>query len=364
MNKTQVGSDDDSVPLPSPKVFSKIKIATRKITSKFILYRKHRGDIKKDHESPVRNIYNFLGQRPFWGYHTFLIALVIFIGSANALAKAKIENDILYNPSIQPVESKADFTADVGHYTSTIQEDPASIVLASAINDTSGYYSEPLITDTQITEKPKPAEPQEDLRNRNHTITYIVQGGDTLTSIGWKYGLKVATIKYQNDLKGETIRPGQKLTLPPGDISSSLIAKANQNPSSQDNNRISSYDTNDEGWVRPIGGTITRRIEYGHTGTDISASGGTPIVAAKSGVVVGAAYGWNGGYGNIVTIDHGGGVKTRYAHLSSIGVSVGQSVGGGQYVGACGNTGRVFGASGGYHLHFEAIVGGRFTAPF
>jgi murein DD-endopeptidase MepM/ murein hydrolase activator NlpD len=76
--------------------------------------------------------------------------------------------------------------------------------------------------------------------------------------------------------------------------------------------------------------------------------------------VVQASYGWNGGYGIIITIEHGGGVRTRYAHLSGIGVSVGQSVGGGQYIGAVGNSGR----STGSHLHFESIVGGRFTAPF
>ena len=89
-----------------------------------------------------------------------------------------------------------------------------------------------------------------------------------------------------------------------------------------------------------------------HTGTDIGAPYGASFVAANDGVVSKAGY--NRAYGNMVIIDHGGGIQTYYGHLSSIGVSAGQSVGQGQVIGAMGSTGN----STGPHLHFEIRSGG------
>lgn len=363
MIKITEGSDGESVPLPHPKVFTKIFSFFAKLSSR------RRGVKNRDHENPIKHWYLTIGRRPFWGYHLLFILLLIVLGTQSAFAKQKLVREILYDPNTIAVEEKANFMANIGSYTSVVEEDPASLVLATTMENASGYYSQPIITETKVTEKPKeeaPSVADETSANRTKTITYIVENGDTLSKIGWKYGLKVATIQYQNNLKSESITPGQKLTLPPGDISSSLIAKANQSQQktyvadsrySQDSN-----DTPDEsGFIRPVsGGSISRRLGAGHTGIDIALSSGSAVVAARGGTVVQASYGWNGGYGNIVTIDHGGGVKTRYAHLSGIGVSVGQSVGGGQYIGASGSTGR----STGPHLHFETIVGGRFTAPF
>jgi LysM repeat protein len=98
----------------------------------------------------------------------------------------------------------------------------------------------------------------------------------------------------------------------------------------------------------------------GHLGIDLAAGEGSPIYAAGSGVVTMAAGGWNGGYGNVIMIDHGGGYVTLYAHLSVINVSVCQSVYAGQTIGAAGNTGNSFGA----HLHFEVRVGGANVNPW
>lgn len=94
-----------------------------------------------------------------------------------------------------------------------------------------------------------------------------------------------------------------------------------------------------------------------HTGLDFAAPSGTPVVAAQSGTVTAAGY--NGAYGNQITIRHADGTVTTYAHLSSISVSVGQSVGGGERIGAVGSTGN----STGPHLHFEVLIGGSFTNP-
>lgn len=94
-----------------------------------------------------------------------------------------------------------------------------------------------------------------------------------------------------------------------------------------------------------------------HAGIDFRAPTGTPIRAPAAGKVVKA--GRNGGYGNMVEISHGNGLTTRFAHLSSIQVKVGQHVIAGQRIGASGNTGR----STGPHLHYEIRANGKAVNP-
>jgi N-acetylmuramoyl-L-alanine amidase len=107
------------------------------------------------------------------------------------------------------------------------------------------------------------------------------------------------------------------------------------------------YSDNEFGTPRTISGT--------HKGIDLSTGNNTPpIKAAKGGKVLMARYGWNDGYGNYVKIDHGNGLETRYAHLSSINVQPGQNVSAGTHIGNVGTTGN----STGNHLHFEIRVNG------
>ncbi len=94
-----------------------------------------------------------------------------------------------------------------------------------------------------------------------------------------------------------------------------------------------------------------------HTGIDISASMGTDFKAAAHGMVVKAEY--NKAYGNMVLIDHGGGVQTLYAHGSSIEVQVGQVVNSGDIVLKVGSTGY----STGPHAHFEVRIKGEPVNP-
>ncbi|MEW6596545.1 MAG: peptidoglycan DD-metalloendopeptidase family protein [Pseudomonadota bacterium] len=101
---------------------------------------------------------------------------------------------------------------------------------------------------------------------------------------------------------------------------------------------------------------FTRRPAF-HAGQDFAGAMMTPIRATGPGVV--AFTGQRTGYGNVVEIDHGGGFKTRYAHLAAIGVSVGQRVAINQRIGAMGSTGR----STGPHLHYETWVNGRVQDP-
>ena len=120
-------------------------------------------------------------------------------------------------------------------------------------------------------------------------------------------------------------------------------------------------------WPVPSCTLITSRFGYRvapttgastyHGGLDIGAGMGASIVAAGAGDVIYA--GDNGGYGKCVMIDHGNGVVTVYAHMSSIGVSYGQYVTAGQYVGAVGSTG----VSTGPHCHFEIRINGAQTDP-
>lgn len=94
-----------------------------------------------------------------------------------------------------------------------------------------------------------------------------------------------------------------------------------------------------------------------HSGIDLAAPAGTPIVSTSDGVVISA--GWMGGYGLTVRVDHGGGIETRYAHMSRIAVSELQEVTRGQVIGFVGSTGR----STGSHLHYEVREANRAVNP-
>jgi murein DD-endopeptidase MepM/ murein hydrolase activator NlpD len=115
------------------------------------------------------------------------------------------------------------------------------------------------------------------------------------------------------------------------------------------------------GLIWPLHGPVTS--EFGprwggfHPGIDIAPPFGTPIHAAKAGVVIVA--GPTGGYGNFVIIDHGGGLSTGYGHQSRLAVSLGQTVTQGQVIGYEGSTG----ASTGPHLHFEVRINGTVQNP-
>jgi murein DD-endopeptidase MepM/ murein hydrolase activator NlpD len=110
--------------------------------------------------------------------------------------------------------------------------------------------------------------------------------------------------------------------------------------------------------IRPLGGKVNDPFGYlpsrgrRHEGIDFEASVGTPVAAAQGGRIVSS--GWEGAYGYSIVIDHGGGLQTRYAHLSRRSYSAGASVGQGTIIGSSGATGSVTGP----HLHFEVIRNG------
>ena len=110
-----------------------------------------------------------------------------------------------------------------------------------------------------------------------------------------------------------------------------------------------------------VGGYISSHVGYRwgrlHKGLDIARPSNHAIKAADNGTVVEAGY--DGSFGNKIVINHNNGMKTIYAHLSSIGVSVGQTVSKGQQIGVMGSTGN----STGTHLHFELYINGALKNP-
>ncbi|MFH1412692.1 MAG: M23 family metallopeptidase [bacterium] len=243
---------------------------------------------------------------------------------------------------------------------------------------------------------------------RTSVIEYVVQSGDTVSTIAQSFGITVNTILWENNLTAYSyIKPGQKLAILPSsgvrhkvksgdsiialarkyDIEQEEIMKANgiTNP----NQLKIGHDliipggtkprvvaasvrtpifTGSEESAKPVYGSkmnwptqghkITQYYSWRHSGLDIANKIGTPIYAADAGTVEVAV--WNRhGYGNNIVIDHGGGKKTRYAHLSSFGVKVGDTVDKGQYIGGMGSTGL----STGSHLHFEVIIDGKKYNP-
>jgi murein DD-endopeptidase MepM/ murein hydrolase activator NlpD len=114
------------------------------------------------------------------------------------------------------------------------------------------------------------------------------------------------------------------------------------------------------GWLSAQFGSREDPIEGGaeyHTGIDISLSTGEPVYATAAGAIESAAN--SGAYGNLVVIDHGYGLKTRYAHLSAFAVAAGDHVERGRIIGYVGTTGRTTGP----HLHYELLVNGQLTDP-
>lgn len=174
---------------------------------------------------------------------------------------------------------------------------------------------------------------------------HVVAAGENAEDIAAKYEVKLSALLDYNEMDPNNLIKGQELVIPgaePLDFA----------------DRGGALDS----FVWPVrGGYISSPfgMRWGqlHEGLDIAVNTGTPVYAAKSGRVTFS--GWNGGYGNTVDIDHGGGVMTRYAHNHRLIVSNGQYVQQGQIIAYSGNTGN----STGPHLHFEIRQDGKPVDP-
>ncbi|MFE6998784.1 peptidoglycan DD-metalloendopeptidase family protein [Streptomyces griseus] len=222
--------------------------------------------------------------------------------------------------------------------------------------------------------------------------TYAVVSGDYLAKIAAEHQLKGGWEKLYQDNRstvGENpslIHPGMKLTLgakgsAPAEKPAAAEAapkkaapkKAAPEKEAPKADTVSADDTEGSatagtgsseatgsGWSAPLANAnVTTQYRASgaswssgyHTGSDFQAASGTPVLAIGPGTVVSA--GNSGSYGNEVVIKHEDGMYSQYAHQSSLNVSVGQTVTGGQQIGLSGSTGN----STGPHLHFEVRTG-------
>lgn len=277
---------------------------------------------------------------------------------------------------------------------------PTSDTLAIAPVDGHG---ETLVPDMAVADSSGPD-------TNTQTTTYLVQSDDTLSGIADIFGISVDTIKQANNLSGNTIRPGQTLTILPvdgslytvqsGDTLSSIAKRFN---ASQDDiityNDITSASVIVKGdqliiphgtvaasqaktyvatialkakvpsfeplldpvwewptapagyYACPTPGAVLTQGLHGHDAVDLAVPKGTPIHAAASGIVTASKSNglYNGGYGNFVMILHGNDSQTLYAHMSKTTVSNGERVTQGEVIGYVGMTGLTTGP----HVHFE-----------
>lgn len=195
-------------------------------------------------------------------------------------------------------------------------------------------------------------------------ILHTVKSGDTLAAISEKYTADLNTvIAFEGNHITDANAPlviGQYVMVPGGTYPYEAPpapppARAATNSNSGSRSTAAAapatpiYGSGCCIW--PVSGRITQGSSNWHTALDIATAMGTPIVAADGGRVVAA--GWdNTGYGWRVIIDHGNGVRTLYAHMSSYIVNYGDYVNKGAMIGRIGSTGQ----STGPHLHFEVRV--------
>ncbi|PKL36593.1 hypothetical protein CVV38_01685 [Candidatus Peregrinibacteria bacterium HGW-Peregrinibacteria-1] len=188
-------------------------------------------------------------------------------------------------------------------------------------------------------------------------VAYEVVKGDTIEKIAEKYGITAEDIIAQNGFSADTvIASGQKLLLPGAKPTTEDLSSGNYgNYASGKVIGTTSSPSGGKIFIMPTTGRISQGFNSGHYAYDIANRNSPAIWAAGSGKVIKAAKsGWNGGYGNYLIIDHGGGYQTLYAHFARIDVNLGDHVSQGEVLGIMGTTGR----STGIHLHFEVRVNG------
>lgn len=187
-------------------------------------------------------------------------------------------------------------------------------------------------------------------------LSHVVKKGETVEKLAKKYKVESEAIVTQNQLEEPIelatdrilIIPGAKRSAPVYNPSSAPISIASYSGQASAVGRLM--------WPAP-GARLTQGYRGRHAAIDIGNRSKGPIVASAPGKVIKAASGWNGGYGNVVIIDHGNGMQTLYGHNEKLYVTTGQYVDQGQTIAWMGNSGRVYGPTG-IHVHFEVRING------
>ncbi|MFH1508674.1 MAG: M23 family metallopeptidase [bacterium] len=210
-------------------------------------------------------------------------------------------------------------------------------------------------------------------------VTHQVGSGDTIEKIAAIFEADADEIVLYNDLNNaEDISIGQILYIPGGEKADPEKKPVPQAPTSIASNygygSNTSVAATNYGTPQAATGSLlwptssrsyTTTFSYRHPALDITTGGNCsnlPLYAADNGRVTVSSYGYNGGYGNRLCIDHGNGITTCHNHNSSNVAGVGQYVSRGEVVAYMGRTGRAYGSCA-IHTHFEVIVNGRKVNP-
>lgn len=192
-------------------------------------------------------------------------------------------------------------------------------------------------------------------------VQHKVKSGDTVQSIAKKYKGDVDEIISYNDLGNSTLRVGDIIVIPDGEIQTSTVitpkttTKRIATVKAGAGISLTSAEADNSGYyIRPIVGGVRTQGIHGNNGVDLAESCGSNLYASAAGSVIVSKNdgGYNGGYGNYVVISHDNGSQTLYGHMQATSVSVGDAVTQGQMIGLLGNTGKVHGTTG-CHVHFE-----------
>ena len=184
-------------------------------------------------------------------------------------------------------------------------------------------------------------------------VLHTVASGDTVSEVANKYDAAASDIIDYNGLDEDAkLSIGQKLIVPDGYIAPraapQIVPQDERLATEPDGPAPPPVEVTGAGLIWP---TTTKHIaqyfKWGHTGIDIDNRARPPVYAAAAGTIEFA--GWLGGYGNLIIVNHGQGLRTYYAHLEKFYASEGQAVAKGDAIAKMGSTGR----STGPHLHFE-----------
>ena len=179
-------------------------------------------------------------------------------------------------------------------------------------------------------------------------VRHTIKSGDTVASIAKKYAADEKEIIQFNDLSGSNpkLMAGAVVIVPDAIIPTSSPSSSG----SAGGGKLSNLPAYEGYYTKPVPGARKTQGIHGYNGVDFGSPIGTPVLAAASGkVIISKNSGWNGGYGNYVTISHSNGTQTLYAHLSRNAVVQNTDIEKGQVIGYVGSTGK----STGPHLHFE-----------
>ena len=364
----------------------------------------------------LKNLYRWIF--PKFLLHFFIAVIAIFVLGNNIYAQIKPPEDFgkrnllssLVGGDVGAADNNDFFIETVGPYI------PQKQYLKQGAHLSAAPKEERLVEEpyrlTKKTEGFLSAEGVEGYtipETRVALTEYVVLPGDTISDLAELFGISVNTILWANKMSvRDTLRPGQKLIIPPtsgvihkivkNDTVEKIAAKYKAakdkiiafNPGAETGLTVGEMLIVPDGAMplppqarpRPIAPpsaifapspeifagarmiwpTIPRRItqyfKWNHAGIDIGGPAGTPIYASDDGIVEYAGWG-SGGWGNTVVINHGDGRKTRYSHASKILTARGAQAAKGQVIALIGSTGR----STGPHVDFRIYINGRTANP-